>query len=730
MPPKVLFSQSSKTDRVISYLAAQFAIFIAIIASFYLSLFFVIELDRVQVLSFTAAFIVSAFLLIGARAFPSIITGLFTYYWIIASRDLLSSILFSTLLPAIPYLFAHFYRRLIKRLDPYNFTVKLGYYVGIIGVAYPIVNALILAFYGYLYQPSLANLEFIGYSFLSGSLTHLVLTPLTVLLLTRFFDQHGASYVDLDEQMRKIRFNSKLYALWVIVAALMMLFTIYSPGHLLLNSLYLFMLCLVAVGLGNFGVIRPFMYAGVIMLLAISRAVHKVNTDIIEYEHFYGFLLVLTVITALSFLLAAQSIKNFLATKRAITKERIDPYTGIYNIAQLKEDLKEHPNLILVYIDLQATLSKRLGIGHHGKAQLFKQLSHYLITHTPHFQKCYRPPFGAGLICFAPKLPYIENELNQLIELLADFQFFQQGTAVDLVKRSIVCAEIKPDQDIDDIIANMSELFIDDTQQITWLDTDSSLDTKLDKLSFIQEAFKTNQFELHCQPYRPLKENAEKHYFEVLLRLKPDNRRIMGPAEFFPLIDEFGLDYELDTWVFTHTFRTLSAHVNDWSQLGRCSINLTAKALNHAELAPSIIALAHSLSVPLEKICFEITESAALRNENQAITTIETLRSAGCYIALDDFGTGYASFDYLRKLPLDVLKIDGAFIKDITDNDNDRIIVQAMSQVAKSMNLVTVGEFVESEQHADVLKQLDIDYAQGFGIAKPIPLVGYLASLQ
>lgn len=134
--------------------------------------------------------------------------------------------------------------------------------------------------------------------------------------------------------------------------------------------------------------------------------------------------------------------------------------------------------------------------------------------------------------------------------------------------------------------------------------------------------------------------------------------------------------------------------------------------------------------MPLGKICFEITESDALRDEEQAIIAIEQLRKIGCTIALDDFGTGYASFDYLRRLPLDIIKIDGSFVQEITHSDRDKTIVQAISQVAKTMNLTTVAEFVESEQHADILCDLGIDYAQGFGIAKPLPLLSHLKRCQ
>ncbi|OJI52048.1 Cyclic di-GMP phosphodiesterase YfgF [Vibrio vulnificus] len=143
-----------------------------------------------------------------------------------------------------------------------------------------------------------------------------------------------------------------------------------------------------------------------------------------------------------------------------------------------------------------------------------------------------------------------------------------------------------------------------------------------------------------------------------------------------------------------------------------------------------IIEKAHQYQVPLDKICFEVTESSALQNEEQAIETLKVLRAAGCKIALDDFGTGYASFAYLRRLPLDIVKIDGEFIKDLPTNETDRLIVESISNVANDIGLETVAEFVESEQHVEMLKQWHITYAQGFGVYKPQPLAQVLREFE
>ena len=440
-------------------------------------------------------------------------------------------------------------------------------------------------------------------------------------------------------------------------------------------------------------------------------------------------LLVLFVLTMLTFMLGAHTIKNYVTTRNAIRKERIDSFTGLYNLAQLKEDVATQTHATLIYIDLEPTLSKLNGLGHQGRAQLMKQLSQYLAANTEHLKRAYLPPFASGLLCFAPKLPKMESELSKLIGLLDRFYFYFDDSAVSLVKRTIQCASIYGNHNLDPLISKLCEQQGRDTACVNWVTHNQEENKTLNQLSFIQQCFRENEFELYCQPYRALSDNTQNAHFEILLRLKPKQGELMSPAEFFPLINEFGLERELDKWVIEHTFKALKNHIEDWDSIGRCAINLTAKALNSQGLAEDIQTEADLHQIPMNKLCFEITESDALRNEPIAIQNLNRLREAGSTIALDDFGTGYASFDYLRRLPLDVLKVDGSFVKNIVDSENDRIIVQAISQVASSMQLVTVAEFVESEDHIDTLKALNIQFAQGFGVARPLPLSEHLTML-
>ncbi|WP_143693528.1 EAL domain-containing protein [Vibrio rotiferianus] len=712
------------------WLGIQILLFVAVQVSFSISSFFVVSKDSVQVLSFTAALVVSALIRYGWKVLPTLSMSLLFYYLVISGRPSNVALLFSSLLPCIPLVFAALYKRALISIEDSNYTLKLGYYVLILGLLYPVANTVILWSMSHIYiEHSPLSFDFFSYSILSGVLTHMTLTPLLSLGFSYILDGNKSPYLKLDLTMLRNQPSQQGYRIWLIICGMILLGAITSNNSLLINTLCLSLLCLVGVGLGKFGLIRPFLIASITLLICVENIVSQYNAGLIQQEHLYGMLLVLFVLSMLTFLLGAHTIKNFITARKAVEKERVDSFTGLYTLSQLQEDISPRNNVVLIYIDLKPTLSKLNGLGHQGQAQLMRQLSQYLAQNTEYLQRAYLPPFANGLICFAPRLPYINTELKKLIQLLDDFYFYFEDSSVSLVKRTIQCVDIAESDNVEALVSKLCQQRPQSNLAINWLDAASTSKSKLNKLSFIQSCFRENKFELYCQPYLALNTKNTGSYFEVLLRLNQDDSRVMSPAEFFPLIHEFGLEIELDEWVITNTFCKLSQNIVDWDNLGKCSINLTAKALNSPSLAHNIRLHADIYGVPLKKVCFEITESDALRNESIAIQNLSLLREAGCTIALDDFGTGYASFDYLRRLPLDVLKVDGSFVKDIVSSENDRIIVQAISQVANSMKLVTVAEFVESEAHIETLKSLNIQFAQGFGVAKPLPLQDYLKKL-
>jgi EAL domain-containing protein (putative c-di-GMP-specific phosphodiesterase class I) len=153
-----------------------------------------------------------------------------------------------------------------------------------------------------------------------------------------------------------------------------------------------------------------------------------------------------------------------------------------------------------------------------------------------------------------------------------------------------------------------------------------------------------------------------------------------------------------------------------------CFINISGQSLGDSELLQLIMDELNTTPAAPDQICFEITETAAIANLAHAINFVNALESRGCCFALDDFGSGLSSFAYLKNLPVDYIKIDGHFIKDMVINPVDRTMVEAINKIGHVMGIQTIGEFVENQATRDALKETGVDYAQGFGIAKPKPL--------
>jgi len=160
------------------------------------------------------------------------------------------------------------------------------------------------------------------------------------------------------------------------------------------------------------------------------------------------------------------------------------------------------------------------------------------------------------------------------------------------------------------------------------------------------------------------------------------------------------------------------------------SINLSGPSLNNEEFLDAIISQLKASGIDGNKICFEITETAAIANLNTAMKFISTLKEIGCRFALDDFGSGLSSFAYLKNFPVDFLKIDGMFVKGIVDDPIDRAMVKSINDIGQVMGMETIAEFVENDEIENLLKAMGVNYAQGYGIGKPQPLLALLEQSQ
>jgi diguanylate cyclase (GGDEF)-like protein/PAS domain S-box-containing protein len=245
----------------------------------------------------------------------------------------------------------------------------------------------------------------------------------------------------------------------------------------------------------------------------------------------------------------------------------------------------------------------------------------------------------------------------------------------------------------------------------------------------LKAALEENQFRLHYQSIARLEQpDAPATHHELLLRLVDGKDDLILPGAFLQAAERYQLMRAIDHWVIEHAVRHLGAHVAPDARFRehRFGINLAGESLRDSQLLEYIRQTLERHAVPAEMLYFEITETSAISNLGAAIDFLRGLKEMGCQLALDDFGSGMSSFSYLKHLPVDYLKIDGGFIKDLVRSPVDRSIVQAVTSVAREMGIETVAEYVESREILDHLVPMGVTYGQGHAIARPQPLEHFM----
>ncbi len=245
----------------------------------------------------------------------------------------------------------------------------------------------------------------------------------------------------------------------------------------------------------------------------------------------------------------------------------------------------------------------------------------------------------------------------------------------------------------------------------------------------IQSALAEDRFELYCQPIVALAPGDHDHHTEILLRLISENGEVTEPDSFIPAAERYHLMPSIDRWVVNKALAVLSEYDDEFLRGGTFAINLSGQSLDDQTFLEFVHAKIKTSGIAPECLCFEITETAAVAKLAKAVSFMESLRSIGCSFSLDDFGSGISSFRYLKSLPVDLLKIDGAIIKDMANDEASAAMVVAINQVGHAMNLRTIAEFVENDSIKLRLKEIGVDYVQGFAIGMPERLSARLRDL-
>lgn len=238
----------------------------------------------------------------------------------------------------------------------------------------------------------------------------------------------------------------------------------------------------------------------------------------------------------------------------------------------------------------------------------------------------------------------------------------------------------------------------------------------------IQSSIQDNRFRLYAQDITPIHSTEPTTMYEVLLRLQDDEGNMVSPGLYIPAAERFGLMHDVDIWVIKNALRySKQLNSNNPGRLITLFINLSANSLDD-QICDIIIKTLDELQLPKGSICFEITETAAMKNIEQANKIITALHAKNVQFALDDFGSGMSSFAYLKSLNVDYLKIDGSFVQNMAVNKVDKAMVAAMKEIGNVMRIQTIAEHVENETTLDRLKELGVDYAQGYHLSTPHPI--------
>jgi diguanylate cyclase (GGDEF)-like protein/PAS domain S-box-containing protein len=428
-----------------------------------------------------------------------------------------------------------------------------------------------------------------------------------------------------------------------------------------------------------------------------------------------------------------------------------DTLTGLYNryefemrLTEALAHVRERPgHHAVLYMDLDQFKVVNDTCGHSAGDELLKQLAYLLMSKVRDSDTLARlggDEFGVLLEnCPLEKAQEIAHALRQTVRA---FRFtwkgntFQVGISIGLVMIEDDSMELSEILSAADMACYAAKDRGRDRIHVYHAEDADLLQRQGDMraIARITDALGQGRFRLYSQRIMPTGATSASgpsgEHAEILLRMVDDNGELIPPGAFIPAAERYDLMPAIDRWVISTFFERHGARIQEQSEAGgtdatpAClyAINVSGASLNSDTFLAFVIDQMEAHRIPPAAICFEITETAAIANLTRALHFMHELRKRGCRFSLDDFGTGVSSFGYLKNLPVDYLKIDGSLVKDIVADPIDRAMVDAINRIGQVMGIQTVAEFVEDDETLCRLRELGVDYAQGFGIDEPKPL--------
>lgn len=425
-----------------------------------------------------------------------------------------------------------------------------------------------------------------------------------------------------------------------------------------------------------------------------------------------------------------QEILSFQATH--------DDLTSLINRREFERRLDEalatrvgDTHHILLYFDLDQFKLINDNCGHNAGDQMLRQLTSILSTRLRHTDTLAR----LGGDEFAALLPHCSLEVgrriaDELRELVRGFRFswggrnFGVGVSIGLVKLDDSMLSIADALAAADSACYIAKERGRDQVVVYKHDGDEEQLRKgqISQASSIRESLEQERFRIWAQPIVPIHNEEFDWGVEILVRMLDESGKLVPPGLFIPAAERYNLMGHIDGWVVSAVCRHWTEQPQLFDRLDKVAINLSGQSIANDEFLEFLMTEIDNHRIPWHKLCFEVTETAAVSSIEKARHFINTLKQRGARFSLDDFGSGLSSFAYLKELPVDYLKIDGAFVKDMLEDRIDAAMVRSISDVGRAMQLRTIAEFVEDLAVVEALREAKVDYAQGYGICKPMPI--------
>ncbi|MEM6161835.1 EAL domain-containing protein [Erwinia sp. P6884] len=429
----------------------------------------------------------------------------------------------------------------------------------------------------------------------------------------------------------------------------------------------------------------------------------------------------LLVFTLTILLMAAVSTRQRYALSKAKRVALIDPVMGLPNLRALNQDLACAAQSTLCFLSIPDLdrLSRTYGL--QMRIQYERSLAGHLMPDLLPGEKVYQLP-GIDVVI---RLDY-EGHLARIEKIAArlkDYHLTWDGLPIHPAVGMSYCSVRPPLNHLHELLGELSAMAeyalrsgqVESLQQKSPRLVQRRISEKIALLNEIQSALRHDGFQLMTQEIRGIRGDV---YYEILLRMVDSDGVLIKPEGFIPIVNEFGLTWELDRWVIQHSLAFIDRHRETLPGI-RIAINLFAASLCRPQLVREIEEYLQAYNIEPWQLIIEVEESPLLTDSRWGSSAIVQLRKLGCRVAIDDFGSGHASYTRLKALQVDMLKIDGEFVRNMLSNSLDYQIIESICVIARLKRMQVIAKSVETSEAETLLRQLGVDYLQGFHISKP-----------